>query len=171
MNNEEKNTYVKRQITKTLLKLLEEKSINDISIKELCDKAMIGRASFYRNYNTKEDVVAAYTHDLIISWGQALENNPSANILNFFEHLFNHFTENSSFYLMLHKQGLSLILLEVIKKKMELTSSLEISEAYRRSWLAYGIFGLIEEWIAKGMVESPSEMNTIILNNLNLNKS
>ena len=33
MNNEEKNTYVKRQITKTLLKLLEEKSINDISIK------------------------------------------------------------------------------------------------------------------------------------------
>ena len=72
---------------------------------------------------------------------------------------------------MLHKQGLSLILLEVIKKKMELTSSLEISEAYRRSWLAYGIFGLIEEWIAKGMVESPSEMNTIILNNLNLNKS
>ena len=46
MNNEEKNTYVKQQITRTLIQLLEEKDISDISIKELCDTAMIGRASF-----------------------------------------------------------------------------------------------------------------------------
>ena len=60
MNNEEKNTYVKQQITRTLIQLLEEKDISDISIKELCDTAMIGRASFYRNYSSKDNVIATY---------------------------------------------------------------------------------------------------------------
>ena len=46
MNNEEKNTYVKQQITRTLIQLLEEKDISDISIKELCDTAMILFESF-----------------------------------------------------------------------------------------------------------------------------
>ena len=58
MNNEEKNTYVKQQITRTLIQLLEEKDISDISIKELCDTAMIGRASFYRNYSSKDNVMS-----------------------------------------------------------------------------------------------------------------
>ena len=46
MNNEEKNTYVRQQITRTLIQLLEEKDISDISIKELWDTALIGRDSF-----------------------------------------------------------------------------------------------------------------------------
>ena len=115
MNNEEKNTYVRQQITRTLIQLLEEKDISDISIKELCDTAMIGRASFYRNYSSKDNVIATYAHELISNWGEALEKNPEANILNFFEHLFNHFAENRTFYLSLHKQGLSSILLDTIK--------------------------------------------------------
>ena len=169
MNNEEKNTYVKQQITRTLIQLLEEKDINDISIKELCDTAMIGRASFYRNYSSKDNVISTYVHELISNWGEALEKNPEANIQNFFEHLFNHFAENKTFYLSLHKQGLSSILLDTIKKKMELTASLPNNDAYGRAWLAYGIYGLIEEWIGRGMVESPSEMNTIIIKSVNPN--
>ena len=169
MNNEEKNTYVKQQITRTLIQLLEEKDISDISIKELCDTAMIGRASFYRNYSSKDNVIATYAHELISNWGEALEKNPEANIRNFFEHLFNHFAENRTFYLSLHKQGLSSILLDTIKKKMELTASLPNSDAYGRAWLAYGIYGLIEEWIGRGMVESPSEMNMIIIKSVNPN--
>ena len=48
-NNEQKNTYVKKQITLALLELLKEKPLVDISISELTQKAQIGRVSFYRN--------------------------------------------------------------------------------------------------------------------------
>ena len=163
MNNEEKNTYVRQQLTNTLIKLLKVKDINDISIKELCDDAMVGRASFYRNYSSKEDVLAAYATALIVEWGKLIEKNPEINILNFFEHLFIHFSQNKTFYLCLHKQGLSLILLDAIKKKMELTENIPNKDAYGRAWLAYGVYGLIEEWIERGMTETPSEMNEIIL--------
>ena len=43
MNNEQKNTYVKKQITAALLALLKEKPLSAISISELTSKAAIGR--------------------------------------------------------------------------------------------------------------------------------
>ena len=56
-NNEQKNTYVKKQITLALLELLKEKPLVDISISELTQKAQIGRVSFYRTYQTQEDIL------------------------------------------------------------------------------------------------------------------
>ena len=46
MSNEGRNMYVIEHITKSLLALLEEKAIEDISVSELCDNAGVGRASF-----------------------------------------------------------------------------------------------------------------------------
>ena len=65
MNNEQKNTYVKRQITNALLFLLKEKPLSDISVSELTDKAGIGRVSFYRNYQSKEDILREESDRLI----------------------------------------------------------------------------------------------------------
>ena len=38
MNNQDKNTYVKQQITTTLLELLKEKELSDINIGEITKK-------------------------------------------------------------------------------------------------------------------------------------
>lgn len=46
MNNQEKNTYVREQLTKALIQLLQEKRIEDISVSELTQRAQVGRASF-----------------------------------------------------------------------------------------------------------------------------
>lgn len=56
MNNQDKNTYVKQQITTTLLELLKEKELSDINIGEITKKAQVSRNSFYRNYADKEDI-------------------------------------------------------------------------------------------------------------------
>ena len=57
MNNEEKNTYVKSQITNALIDLMHQKTFHDISVSELTDKAEVGRVSFYRNYDSKEAIL------------------------------------------------------------------------------------------------------------------
>ena len=46
MNNQDKNTYVKQQITTTLLELLKEKELSDINIEEITKKAQVSRNSF-----------------------------------------------------------------------------------------------------------------------------
>ena len=60
MNNAEKNSHVKKQITHTLLDMIKKQSLTQISVRDLCNEAGVGRASFYRNYESKEDVLTAY---------------------------------------------------------------------------------------------------------------
>ena len=59
MSNEGRNAYVVERLTGALLELLEEKPLADISVSELCDRAGVGRTSFYRNYQEKEDILRA----------------------------------------------------------------------------------------------------------------
>ena len=62
MSNEGRNLYVITHITESLLELLKDKPLNDISISELCSHAQVGRATFYRNFEVKEDVLNVYIH-------------------------------------------------------------------------------------------------------------
>ncbi|MEI3174374.1 MAG: TetR/AcrR family transcriptional regulator [Lachnospiraceae bacterium] len=57
MNNQEKNSYVRSQILKALLEMMRIDNFDSITISNLTAKAEVGRASFYRNYQTKEDVL------------------------------------------------------------------------------------------------------------------
>ena len=77
MSNEGRNIYVTEHITNSLLALLEEKPLENISISELCNNAGIGRASFYRNFNSKEDILKAYINKLFDEWKGNWEKNSS----------------------------------------------------------------------------------------------
>ena len=50
-------SYVRSQILKTLLEMMRVDNFDSITISRLTAKAEVGRASFYRNYQTKEDVL------------------------------------------------------------------------------------------------------------------
>ena len=56
MNNEEKNTYMRIQMTAALLDPMKMKPAFEIFISELTERAKIGRVSFYHNYLSKEDI-------------------------------------------------------------------------------------------------------------------
>ena len=51
-------------------------------------------------------------------------------------------------------------LLEAIRGAMELDSKSE-QEAYPLSWFAGGLYGLVDEWMRRGMIVSPDEMAAI----------
>ncbi len=51
------NVYVKNEMYKALLKLLEEKSFSAISVSDITTEANVSRMSFYRNYNSIEDIL------------------------------------------------------------------------------------------------------------------
>ena len=144
MNPQEKNTYVKQQITKALISLMKKKKITDISISEICDKAQVGRASFYRNYDSKEEVIEKHTEFLIRSWADQMDMDPGANIYNFFASLFKHFQDNSGFYRILYKQNMSPMILNAIRKKLNVIPDTEPAVLYSSAFTAYGIFGWID---------------------------
>ena len=59
------NLRVKQSITNALFALMREKSLSDVQITELVGRAGVARASFYRNYDSKEDVLITLVRDVL----------------------------------------------------------------------------------------------------------
>lgn len=158
MNNEQKNTYVKKQITAALLALLKEKPLSEISISELTSRAGIGRVSFYRNYESKEDILKEESERLIREWGRFYESNPESAPETLFPSLFDFYRDHKDFYTTLYHAGMSSIMMETIVSTIRITPEMQNLEAYMKSFWAYGIYGWMLEWIKRGMQESGKEL-------------
>lgn len=161
MNNEQKNSYVKTQITGALIELLSEKAMEEISVSELTEKAQVGRVSFYRNYKTKEDILREESNRLIQEWGRLYEANPESSPETLFPSLFDFYREHKGFYTILYQAGMTAIMQETILNTIQITSEMSNLEAYMKSFWAYGIYGWMIEWIKRGMPESGDELSRL----------
>lgn len=162
MNNQEKNTYVREQLTKALIQLLQEKRIEDISVSELTQRVQVGRASFYRNYQSLSDILYQYDRLLVNTWGAAYDADPTSNVSNLFGRLFQHYKDHADFYLLLYRNGLTGAMLNTIQERCGLRPELGNREAYERAFWAYGIYGWLMEWMGRGMVESADGINAML---------
>ena len=52
-----KDYYVEQKLAEALIELLNTSPLNEISVRELCNKAGVGRASFYRHFQSKEEIL------------------------------------------------------------------------------------------------------------------
>lgn len=157
-SNEARNTYVTEHITDALLKLLRDKPVGNISISELCGLAGTGRASFYRNYDSKEDILRRYIHKIFKEWtGEAdkKENRPLSELLGL---LFAHFEKHKDFYSLLNERNLTYLLKDVVIELCGPKPEHCKEEAYTKAYAAYALYGWIEVWFQRGMQESAEEI-------------
>ena len=151
--------YIKEQLALTIFDLIKTKEFHDISISELVNKAGVGRASFYRKYTSKEDVLSQYIVEKLEQWKKDFDANPSDD---FVVSLFTYFYENKELYLLLYKANLSNLLYEGIRIASGINSPPNNISTYRVATFAGTLFGLIDEWIRKGMLETPEEFYYLI---------
>ncbi|BAK80581.1 TetR/AcrR family transcriptional regulator [Candidatus Arthromitus sp. SFB-rat-Yit] len=157
-SNQARNAYVIEHITDSLLKLLRDKHIGDISISELCDLAGIGRASFYRNFESKEDILRGYINKIFKEWmneADGKENRPLSELLGL---LFVHFEKHRNFYSLLNERNLVHLLKDVIIGLCGPKPEHSKVEAYAKAYVAYTLYGWIEVWFQRGMHESAEEI-------------
>lgn len=159
MSNEGRNQYVVEHITDALLDLMKHKHINDISIGELCDKAGVGRASFYRNFENKENVISRELKKRLDAWWLSAIVQPD---FNFIRALFEHYYEEREICILLYRQGLAHLSLQSIKDACGPKSEQSSIDAYKSAFFAYGLYGWIEEWFKRGMQETPSQMAALL---------
>lgn len=161
MSNEGRNAYVIQHITDALLTLLRDKPINDITISELCDLGGIGRASFYRNFESKEDILRGYINQILHEWVDGFNNNSSILLSEQMKAIFTHFEKHRDFYGLLNKRGLIYLLKDVIIGIFGPKPEHSKTEAYAMAFVAYSLYGWIEVWFQRGMQESAEEMASL----------
>lgn len=167
MNNIEKNSYVRKQILNTLLEQLNNESFESISISRLVNQAGVGRASFYRNYTSKEDVLKQEANRLTEELQMQNKDDDPEDISLKVIHLLDFYKEHSVFYTSLYKAGLTNIILETLLSEAEISPELPNAVAYVKSAFAYLYFGWIIEWIKRGMQESGTELAHMIAESQN----
>lgn len=162
MNNEEKNTYAKKQITEATIKLLNENEFENISISQITSNANVSRNSFYRNYADKEEILLVHTRWLFASWNNEYQQQSKDSNAELYGSLFHHLKVNSTFYLLLHKRNLFHLFLKMMLEQSEPKPEHDNMAAYVTSFISYGTYGWIEEWIGRGMQESAETMSTLM---------
>ncbi len=163
MGNTERNTYVRKQLTDTLIKLLNNKSLEDISVSELTDKAGVSRVSFYRNFSSVQDILRHESERLMKESEKIPKVEGEPSYFSFFDFLI----DNKDFYITLHKAGLLEIIKDSIVKTAQITIDTPNLEAYLKSFWAYGLYGWVCQWIDRGMQESSEEIFSLFQAALN----
>ena len=158
MSNEGRNAYVIKHLTDAFLSLLTKKPIEDISISELVDTAGVGRASFYRNYERKEDILKAHLDILFREWTDEWNKNSEMPLSEQVRIMISHFEKHRSFYQLLNERGLVYLLKDVIIGICGPKPEYEKTQAYATAFVAYTLYGWIDVWFQRGMVESADEI-------------
>ncbi len=170
----QKLNLMKRYIAETTARLLKVKRIEDITIREIVEASDVSRATFYRNFNDKYDLInwifeqymdqitSYYSHTTlcykqitfdIVSFmknSRALFNKcfdyiGQNSFQDFFEQEITNYVENH---------------LKELLKVDKLSREQEMMIAFNSK----GVVNCVNEWLKNGCQESESEISNIIIN-------
>ena len=155
-------SYAKTELTKALLSLLEKKKLNEITISELCSKAGLSRLSFYRNYNSMEEIIREHLSGITDSFLTASSANfRSTPREEFIKLLFEHMYGIKDLVSLLIDNNRSYLLKEEFDSAFMRSVSI-YSDPYRCYAASGAYFNLFYYWFINGCKEKPSEVSKML---------
>lgn len=170
--------YTRMVIRQSFVKLLKQKPISKITIKEICEEADINRATFYAHYLDQYDLLHQIENDVIRDVNQYLDqysfNNITDTPVEMLDKILEYIKKNGELFdlLLLNANGDIYFEQEIIRiigerHFIRMMPDREDSE-YIFQFFASGAIGVIMKWLRNGMQKPIKELSTLILN-LSLN--
>lgn len=162
----------KKWLIEALLVLMKEKPYKDITIKEITEKALLSRRTFYRNFSAKEDLLSQYAWKLCNEYISCLRNETNLSLPNIACVYFKFWQEHLSFLEILQKNNLFYLLPDkyneylpeiynIFKGNRHEYDSPE-NLTYVLAFSAGGFWNMLSRWILDGALKSPEEMSNIV---------
>ncbi len=156
--------YIVESLGTAMLQLMKDKPLEKISADELTEFARVGRASYFRNFKSKEDILSSYiemrwrkyesTHNL-----KAHKLGSEYRVLNYLKFCYSMKDINDVIISSGHEASIFHAYEDIIT-----SNGADIS--YELSFLTYGLYGVFLQWAKTGYKESPEEMTDILINRL-----
>ncbi|MFV8290768.1 TetR/AcrR family transcriptional regulator [Aerococcus viridans] len=144
------NLKAKDYIIQALFLLIDSKQYDDITITDIAKKAGVTRISFYRNFDSKEDILRQEmkkryeTHKL---------TNETEFSIGFMLEFFN---QNKDLISVLFKSKKEVLLLELIES--DNITQLPLEVAYSVATVNYLLLGWANVWYQRGMRDSTEDI-------------
>ncbi|MDO5521776.1 MAG: TetR/AcrR family transcriptional regulator [bacterium] len=150
--------FIKNCIAESIIKLSENKDYDDITVKEICETAGVGRTTYYRyfsNKNGKNQCLVEYTFSKWADYCVGKEKQISEDKARV---LYNFIYEHKEYFLWLSKNGLTNVIFDVFYLSFGPNQEEESHIAAIKSFTAGGIYGIVYNWIQNGFKETPNEI-------------
>lgn len=158
------NQTVREAIALSLIRLMKNKSFTQITISEIAKVAGVSRSSIYRNFNSKEEILIRYVHDLYRSFFRT-QNIPqhfpsSSELKNFLLPRFAFIKKNHHVFSALYKNNMLYHVFEEMEPELILLLSGQCSSIspYYISMFSGSYGAIIGRWISNDFKETEEEM-------------
>ena len=165
----------KKLLQEGLLRLLETKTLDKISVTELCKESGINRATFYNHYTSPFDLLTDVEKRLTTTLQQAIREPRNANdALRETEIVCNFFAEHADTILILHRCHADDSIADALYTLNENFQSFRATRNFARAldkdsiylvsvFFHTGTYHILLEWIRTGMKKSPREVAELMI--------
>ena len=170
MKKQNKSSYTTQRIAAALFELMTEKPFMNITVTELAKRAGVGRASFYRNFDTTRDVLDMAVEDMVadlVEIGAPIVFSDDERTWKDFLFRYIYFLNRSKGNILkIRSENFSIILNNFVEKMQEVRYSIppkSMEEEYNLSAKLAVVNGILLTWKEKGEVESVEEIVNYIM--------
>ena len=162
LKRSEANVLAKECIVTALIELMKTKPYEKISITEISDKAGVSRMAYYRNYNSKDEILDKYLDEELEKSSRSMRDaGRLRDFYIYFYEVFDRLGVHSDVGTALYYANQSELLLDKIDKSMLQTFPPEDPfgiDPYRRHLIAGAFYAVFMHWIVNGKRESCAQM-------------
>ncbi|MBR4344056.1 MAG: TetR/AcrR family transcriptional regulator C-terminal domain-containing protein [Lachnospiraceae bacterium] len=173
MNNSDNPSAIrsKKEITQALLTLMQMYPYSEISVKQIILEAKLARKTFYRNYESKDDVLISMIKETLHSYYNIVDTG-YGDVLST---VFSFAEKNKEILLLLDKNNMLHIVLQCMNEYGPLLRSEFVSESNPFNILFEGLdsnylmafnigafWNVISMWIHRGMNDKPEDIMSMI---------
>lgn len=172
MKNDARVRYTRKMIEESFLTLLQTKTVNRITVKEICEMAQINRATFYKHYADPYDLLEQIEDKIIeglsVYTQEEFRKNHGDFLLWILREMQKHGVEYVKMYYLYNDPGMSDRIGELMYGKYmpQMAERLPGLDPKQQQmvyhFLARGCGSMIHDWVNGGMKESPEEIARLI---------
>ena len=165
----------KKLLQEGLLRLLEVKSLNKISVTELCRESGINRATFYNHYNSPQELLTDIESKMTLTLRQIIGSPTTAQeVIDHTESVCTYFHDNARTFLILHRchadQDITDVLYELNQNfqlyRLNARYTRTMSQDYLRLVSVFfytGCYNMLLDWITNNLPLTPKEMANLMV--------
>lgn len=150
----EAHDMVMESLTQALLQLMEKKPLSKINVSELCTRAGVGRVSFYRNFDSMDDILVQHLKKCTDEWWRDFsQKDVESFYTDFWPELLEQYRANGHLVRLLYENNASHLIKDHIfacaaPHLRSMRKSLMPEPRWRVRYTAWWMNGSSGEWAA-----------------------
>lgn len=178
MKTDARVRYTKMMIKNSFIELLKEKPVSKITVKEICERSEINRATFYKHYYDAYDLIERLEDEFLTELKESISAATSKNFRETFTLILVSLKAQKEMYQTIFSENgdryfpykVIMFCYDIVASEMTSTRLKTTEQQWLYYFLAHGCSGILNQWITNGMVEPINEIvafaDQLIQNNM-----